>query len=487
VLPFPQNPLFTGRDTHLQRLEQLLQENGSVVVNQSISINGLGGIGKTQLALEYAHRQYKKRYRAIFWVNAANEAAIEESCIQLARHLNLSEQREGKPDLTGAVEAVKQWLESHTKWLLVLDNVDDLSVVVTLLPIVREGHVLLTTRLHAVGNIAMPLELDKMEPVEGMLFLLLRSRLLEDKAELNTITPDLHTVARTLVDLLGAHPLALDQAGAFIEETGTPITEYLRLYEQQRRALLDRRGSLGYDHPEAVTTTLELNLTKACNNRQLAMDIMYFCSFIDSSGIPEMVLHRIDGITFDALAFNEAIGDLQTYSLIKRSPLRSLLSIHPLVQEVIQYAMPLHFREQWFWRVQRTLSKARREPISGLLDHVTKAVSRAEPLGLDKKSFMTLFIGGRPVFYQEERDRYVLEHLGMSLLMMVKQVETRQGVNHSEPVPDLPSRVKALYKAVYDEVQAEMHNQVTNTPTGYNPLVNLSAIFIASFEAYSIP
>lgn len=461
-LPFLRNPFFAGREAQLQSLDQLLKESDRT---RPISINGLGGIGKTQLALEYAHRQYKKRYRAVLWVNAANKAAIESSCVRLTRHLNLLEQREGKRDHTGAVEAVTRWLEAHTSWLLVLDNVDDLNDVVAFLPSVYEGHVILTTRLSTVGTIAAPIELDTMEPEEAMLFLLRRSRLVEGKAEFDTITSDMRTAVLRPVSLLSAHPLALDQAGAFIEETGISIAQYLRLYEQECHALLDRRGSLGHDHPDAVTTTLKLNLTKACEHRQLAMDIMHFCSFLEASAIPELLLHRIDGLTFDALAFNEAIGDLQRYSLLKRSAHKGLLSMHPLVQEVIVQGMSLDFKEQWFLRVDRTLNRAREEKLTfDFLVHSSTALSRAETLVFDRYSCMVQFLDGR----LEERGSDTMKQLEKFLLAIVEEQEMKRGIDHAGSAQDLRPRLKSVYKAVFEELRSKPYTQGTDTPEGCN-------------------
>src|SRR6266699_862379 len=83
TLPFPQNPFFTGRKTHLEQLGQLLQENGSVALTQPISISGLGGIGKTQIALEYAYRSYPNVYRTVLWVNAADRTTLQADYVSL--------------------------------------------------------------------------------------------------------------------------------------------------------------------------------------------------------------------------------------------------------------------------------------------------------------------------------------------------------------------------------------------------------------------
>jgi DNA-binding XRE family transcriptional regulator len=112
-LPFPRNPLFTGRATYLEQLDTHFKTGDSVALTQPISISGLGGIGKTQLALEYAHQSYRTNvYQAVFWVNAADERALQDSYVKLAHRLELPERDEQERALI--VQAVKDWLERHT-------------------------------------------------------------------------------------------------------------------------------------------------------------------------------------------------------------------------------------------------------------------------------------------------------------------------------------------------------------------------------------
>ncbi|MHB8597051.1 MAG: helix-turn-helix transcriptional regulator [Ktedonobacteraceae bacterium] len=103
------NDFFTGRKTHLEQISKQLQENGAVGIIQAVSISGLGGIGKTQLALEYAHRHLAANtYRAVLWVNAADKATLRASYDELLRKLDLPEQNEREAERR--VQAVQQWL-----------------------------------------------------------------------------------------------------------------------------------------------------------------------------------------------------------------------------------------------------------------------------------------------------------------------------------------------------------------------------------------
>lgn len=364
-LPFPQNPFFTGRGEHMERLSALLQETSSVAITQAISISGLGGIGKTELALEYAHRSYPNVYRAALWVNAA-EDVLQRSFASLAETLELEEQFE--PGQDQRIEAVRRWLKLHTDWLLIMDNADDLSHARSLLPSKHSGHVIFTTRSQITGTTAKRgrhIEVSELEPAEGLRFLLLRSHMVEDETKLDTIATELREAALQLVELLGGHPLALDQAGAYIEGTGVSFTDYINLYQTQRRALLNRRLASEIiehpeyiQHPESVTATFELCIDMARKRNPLATDILRFCAFLQPDTIPTELFQHDKSFKFDALAFNDGIEALQRYSLIKRNSHKKIFVIHRLVQAVLVDTMSPDLQKQWRDRAVRTIHAA---------------------------------------------------------------------------------------------------------------------------------
>jgi tetratricopeptide (TPR) repeat protein len=355
-LPFPPNPLFTGRKALLRALDQLFKKKSSVAITQPISISGLGGIGKTQLALEYAHRCYPNVYRCVLWVNAADRATLEADYLSLARLLELPEKDEREVDCV--VQAVKTWLEEHTGWLLILDNADDLQLARSFLPTKPCGHILLTTRSQIVGNIAARIEVEAMEPGEGLLFLLRRSGVLKGEAEPDNLASDTHSAARQLVEILGGHPLALDQAGAYIEETGTSFAEYTQLYSHQRLTLLNERGSLGDQHSETVVVTFDISFQRACELYPPTADVLHFCSFLHPDDIPEELFCQDSGLNLNGTMLNNAIRALRRYSLIKRNTEKKGLSIHRLIQAVLIDAMSIRTRKQWRERVVQAVNEA---------------------------------------------------------------------------------------------------------------------------------
>ena len=245
-VPYRRNPFFTGREDILNHLNAVLQNSKTAALTQAQAISGLGGIGKTQIAIEYAYR-FRDQYQAILWVNASSREAFTSDFVKLATLLNLPEQYE--QDQEFVVRAVKRWLSVHISWLLILDNVDNLEMLADYLPLYSSGDVLLTTRLQALGTLAQSIEVEKMGPDEGVMFLLRRTKILSADAELDQSTRENQETAVEIVTALDGLPLALDQVGAYIEETHCSLAHYLILYGTSRKELLRRRGRFPADHP----------------------------------------------------------------------------------------------------------------------------------------------------------------------------------------------------------------------------------------------
>jgi len=160
-VPFSRNPFFTGREHLLQSLHDMLTRQGQVTaLTQSYALHGLGGVGKTQIALEYAYR-YRHSYRAIFWVSAETSETVLTSLVAIAEVLDLPER--DAQDHHKIIRAVTRWLGEHHAWLLVCDNVEDLTLLHSFLPPTRQGSLLLTTRLQAVGTIAQQLQVNSLD------------------------------------------------------------------------------------------------------------------------------------------------------------------------------------------------------------------------------------------------------------------------------------------------------------------------------------
>jgi tetratricopeptide (TPR) repeat protein len=349
-IPYPRNPFFLGRDAELFQIRSHLLAGQTTALSQPQAISGLGGVGKTQLALEYAYRYYQD-YQAILWASAESAESLVSSYVALANLLQLPEREAKEQEVT--VQAVKHWLQKHSGWLLVLDNADDLAIASAFLPPHPGGHILLTTRAAATGQLAHRLEITTLGPEQGALFLLRRAGLLPSDASLEQITQE-----------LGDLPLALDQAGAYLEETGTSLGAYWQLYQEYRSELLHQRRGVGAGHPLSVATTWSLSFQRIEECNPAAADLLRLLAWLSPDAIAEEVLAvgaaflgpRLSTVAENAWLLNQAIEVIRAYSLIQRDPKEKMLSMHRLVQSVLRDQQDETERPLWIERGIRAIN-----------------------------------------------------------------------------------------------------------------------------------
>lgn len=367
-VPYPRNPHFTGRDDLLDRLHEQLtvpQQNHPartrrVALTQPLAVKGLGGIGKTQVAIEYAYRaQAQGRYRYTLWVNAATEEAMTASYKEIAGVLP-SFALEDEADQQKLKEAIKHWLEGcEQPWLLIFDNADDLSLVQTFLPQRGNGCVLLTTRTQAVGSLAASIEVEGMGLLEGTEFFLRRAQ------RIAHVSDEERNEAINFVVILDCFPLALDQAGAYIEETGCSFVDYLQMYQNHRKELLARRGLQFTNYPDSVATTWLLSFQKVEQANPAAAELLRLCTFLAPDRIPEEFIRDsadwwaspLQQAVANPITFNQMMAELLKFSLVKRLTEGQTFSIHRLVQAVQKDMMELEVQRQWAERTIRAVNK----------------------------------------------------------------------------------------------------------------------------------
>jgi tetratricopeptide (TPR) repeat protein len=329
-------------------------------------MSGLGGIGKTQIAVQYAY-QHCDDYQAILWARAESHETLTSSFVEIARLLDLPQKDE--QDQTIIVQAVKRWLQDNNGWLLILDNADEPAIVREFLPTNFYGHILLTTRAQALGGLAQRIEVDTFTPELGALFLLRRATLIAADAALDDAIQSDREVAMQISEELGGLPLALDQAGAYIEETQCSLADYLDLYRTRRAEVLKERGGLLGDHPEPVAMTWSLSFQRVEERNPAAADLLRLCAFLAPDAIPEEIIIAgvehlgplLQATARDPLALNKAIAALGAYSLIRRDPAEKTLSIHRLVQAVLRDAMSDD--ETKLWAEQAVLAVSEGSPV----------------------------------------------------------------------------------------------------------------------------
>lgn len=342
-VPYLRNPHFTGREELLDQLElhfsaaDPAEMDGTrrVALTQTQAIKGPGGIGKTQIAVEYAYRSRDRdRSIHILWVNAASAETIVASFVSIARSFPVCAVN-NEEDQQKIIAAMKHWLEHcQQRWLLILDNADELLDIQDVLPRWGNGHILLTTRAHAVGSLATSLIVGTMGLIEGTHLLLRRAQRFENASdeEINQ--------ASNIVVTLDHFPLALDQAGAYIEETQCGFADYLQRYQERRQALLSRRGMQFTSYPDTVATTWLLSLQKVRQANPAAAELLQLCAFLAPDSMPEELIKegavhwnaRLRLAARHPPAFDQMITELLKFSLIERLVETRALRIHRLVQ-----------------------------------------------------------------------------------------------------------------------------------------------------------
>jgi len=343
TIPFRRNPFFTGREEVFLQLYAQLQNTQTAALSQPVAMSGLGGIGKTQTAIEYAYR-HKDEYQVVCWIKSSTPEELVEDFASIAKLLHLPEQQ--IQEQAQIIAAVKLWFETHAGWLLIFDNADNLATIVDYLPQGHTGHVLITTRVHTMSGIAEKIEMRVMNQNEGARLLLKRAGMIDQTHPFEQLGKTDLQNTYSIIQELGGLPLALDQAGAYLEETGENLSSYLLLYKQQRAELLQRRGGIKSDHaPVATTWTLAFHNIE--DSVPAAIELIKLFAFLAPDEIPEELLTgtahllnpSLQSLIANQTRFNEAIKELLTYSLIQRDRTSKTLSIHRLVQAVIKDEM----------------------------------------------------------------------------------------------------------------------------------------------------
>lgn len=356
-VPYRRNLFFIGREQVLNELQMLFHANHSGSV--TLALNGLGGAGKTQIAVEYTYRHHKD-YRYILWVRGDKRDQLREDCHTIVAQVKPREKYERVTD------TIKAWLRANTNWLLIVDNIDDLDLLRSFVPATARGHILLTTRKQATGQIAHGIDICQMTRDEATLLLLRRIKALPQDTSLAYALPSDLEKARELAATLGYLPLALDQAGAYIEETGCSMADYLALYPEHYVTLLDKRGGFLSDHPASVRATFLQSIEKIEHRNAIVADLLHFFAFLNPEQIPETLItdgapefsSTAQGLANEPLLLNGAIAELRKYSLIRRNTDDKMLSLHPLVQAVLKSRLNVQRQREWIERTIRAINRA---------------------------------------------------------------------------------------------------------------------------------
>jgi tetratricopeptide (TPR) repeat protein len=325
----PKNHNFVSRKGLLRGIENHLNKESTPVI--LTALDGLGGVGKTQLALEFVW-QHHKGYNGVAWFNAESQERLTEDYIRLGLELNIIHQ-----DDIDAIEKralrVKSWLEvpKRAGWLLVYDNAPNYIAIGELIP--KKGGKVLVTSRYAKGWPQGNIQVNVFTPDESRAYI---EKTLCDKA---LDTKQVNQLAKTL----GYLPLALAQACAYIKKNPVSIASYLELYETRKKKLLSDKTLADQTLPpdsNRATVYITWNITiEAIRKESILADwLLAICAYLNSNDIPNFLLNNYSESSQNNPnneIFEAALGTLNSYSMLFINEQSSSASIHRLVQEVI--------------------------------------------------------------------------------------------------------------------------------------------------------
>ena len=319
------NAGFTGRDELLAAVRDRLLAGDRAVVQ---ALQGMGGVGKTQLAIEYAHR-FAADYDVAWWVNAEQGGLTGDQFAALGAALGCVQPGAGSDTVRAAVLAA---LRQRGRWLLVFDNAETPAGIRPWLP-GGAGHVLITSRERAWAELAAPVEVDVLARAESVALLQHR-------------VPGLSAAdAGRLAAQLGDLPLAVAQAAGFIADTGTSAAQYLDLLATQAGKLLDQAAA-GSSYPRSLAAATRLAAGRLDDEDPAAAQLASLCAFLAPEPVPEDLFTGAPGALPAALAERAAdpLGWRQTLARLTRQSLARIdqrgLVIHRLTQAILRDRLP---------------------------------------------------------------------------------------------------------------------------------------------------
>lgn len=334
-LPYPSlGDLFKGRADALDDLHRRLAPSpaGGAAAIVGMAMHGLGGVGKTRLAVEYAWR-HAADYGALLFAAADSPAALSRDLAALTapRALDLPEQALAEEVVK--VDAVLAWLHAHPGWLLILDNVDSpeaMRAVRDLLPRLTGGRVLITSRLAQWPAGVATVPLDVLSADAAADYLLAATDAHRRKTASDTAD------ARALGDTLGHLALALEQAGAYIADLGLAFADYLKIWQDKRAEALNWHDADLMNYPLSVAATW---LTSFARLDPPARRLLGRLAWLGAEPIPDSLLDTPPpGAMADEGDARAALAQLRRYSLVSREQDGAAFSVHRLVQEVTRAA-----------------------------------------------------------------------------------------------------------------------------------------------------
>ena len=324
------NKNFTGRAEVLEQLRQDAPSRVAVVPGEPLpkALQGFGGVGKTAVAIEYAYR-YRSQYDLVWWIPSDQIALVRSSLAALAGELGLE-----APSATGIEAATTAVLgalrrgEPFSRWLLIFDNADQPDELGSLIPR-GPGDVLVTSRNHRWQAVIDTVPLDVFARKESAEFL-------GKRVPKGLSVSDANRLAEKLGDL----PLALEQAGALLTESGMAADEYIRLLDEQVTQIMSEGTAPGY--PTSVTAAYKLTVSRLRQQLPQAEELLRCCAFFGPEPIPRDVFKRgpqasgsrLGDLIANPILLARAIRELGRFALAKIDGTN--ISVHRLIQALLR-------------------------------------------------------------------------------------------------------------------------------------------------------
>jgi hypothetical protein len=370
----PSVPNFTGRASEIDQLDAILIHGKPAVVTQAVgrvAVSGLGGIGKTSLAVEYAHR-YRNLYAGVCWCPAETRDGLVAALAKLGETLGVVPRGDNTDEAARA--ALLCLTKQRSNWLLIYDNVARPSKITDLLPSAG-ARVLITSRFLDWASLADEVSLDILSPEEAIVFLQTRAGI-QDRVG-----------AEVLAGALGYLPLALDHAAAFCKRAQLSFSDYAN-----RALSLIARVPRDVAYPRSVGATFDLAISEAEALCASAEQVMAFLGYCAPARVPTYMLRVLPDS-------EEAVAVLAELSLLKHDPFEDetpAVTVHRLVQAVAR---------------QRTEARG---TVAVTLDRISESLKISPPPVPQTKKlrlFRELFPKLRLLVHQRQLWRYQIQRM----------------------------------------------------------------------------
>jgi tetratricopeptide (TPR) repeat protein len=367
-LPYPSiGQTFKGRSRATREISEQLCMTRTTAITQPRAIHGLGGVGKTRLAVEYAWDALRrKRYRVAFFVRAQTAAMLEGDIAELAAPnlLNLAEH--GLPRQADVISAVTRRLSKSNDWLLIIDGVDSPSMVTFIREYLAKlctGHIIVTSRLSNWPPGIVEVAVDVLEPTDSVAYLLERTR------GKRVASSEDEALALDLSGKLDGLPIALEQAASYIAHRRVGFRDYLDEFARARQEVLSwyREGEV--DYPVPVLAAWE------ATERQLGYGeraVLRISSFFASAPIPAKLFEAQPAVIGEAMqCIVEESGPIQIPTALSREKIRAMLgeltafsmlkleadhvTVHRLVQDSVRLRIASEHYRLWLLLVLRSV------------------------------------------------------------------------------------------------------------------------------------